>query len=122
MMPWLDYTEFMEDGHLYPLLIINLSSINPIEEEKSKKMTGRLIKKAFVSPTKVTGVNMTGNPTAQVASLFEEMFKSSFKLSMMSPEMKQTARKFGVDPDEMEPMDTSDDNTTVATGKRTKTN
>ena len=41
---------------------------------------------------------------------------------MMSPEMKQTARKFGVDPDEMEPMDTSDDNTTVATGKRTKTN
>ena len=117
-MPWLDYAEFLEDGRVFPLLIINLSSISPIEE-RAKKMSGKLVKKAFTSPTKVKGVNMS-SPTAQAASLLEQMFKAGFKTSMMTDEMKQAARKFGIDPEQNTSMELDDD-TLGDTNKRTKT-
>ena len=41
---------------------------------------------------------MAGDPTAQMALLLEEMFKSG----SMTPEMKETARKIGVDMKAME--------------------
>ena len=68
MVPWLDFAEFDSDGRVFPLLIINLSSINPIEE-KVNKMSGKLVKKNFKSPAKVKGVNMAGDKTAQMASM-----------------------------------------------------
>ena len=98
MVPWIDYAEFMAEGRLYPLLIINLSSIKPVEEEKVKKMTGALKKKAFVSPAKVTGVNMAGDKTAQMAALLEDMIKSG----QMSAEMKKAVRKFAGSADDMD--------------------
>ena len=95
-VPWLDFAEFDSEGRTFPLLIINLSSIKPIEE-KAKKMTSKLVKKAFKSPSKVKGVNMTGDRTAQMAAMLEDMIKAG----TMTNEMKAAVRKYGVDPDLM---------------------
>ena len=103
MIPWLDFAEFDAEGRAFPLLIINLSSINPIEEV-AKKMSGKLVKKAFKSPAKVKGVNMAGDRTAQMAAMLEDMIRAG----TMTTEMKAAVRKFGMDPDKM----TDDDETT----------
>jgi hypothetical protein len=90
MVPWLDYAEFDSEGRAFPLIILNISSISPVDE-KSKKTSAKLVKKAFKSPSKVKGVNMAGDTTAQMASLLEGMIKAG----TMTPEMKAAVRKFG---------------------------
>jgi len=97
MIPWLDYAEFDADGRVFPLLIINLSSINPIEE-KVNKMSGKLVKKNFKSPAKVKGVNMAGDKTAQMAAMLEDMIASG----SMTADMKRAVRRFALNEDDMD--------------------
>ena len=112
MIPWLDYADFESDGRSFPMIILNISSIRPIEE-RAKKMSAKLVKKAFKSPAKVNGVNMSGDRTAQMASLLEDMITSG----QMTPEMKRAFRKFAGDGNEMD--ESSDNNNKrAATGYR----
>ena len=97
LVPWLDYADFESEGRTFPLIILNISSIRPIEE-KAKKMSARLVKKAFKSPAKVQGVNMAGDKTAQMAAMLEDMITSG----SMTADMKRAVRKFASDKDDMD--------------------
>ena len=111
MMPWLDFADIDSQGRVFPLLIINLSSIKPIEE-KQRKISGGLRRNKFKSPPKVKGVNMSADPTAQMAAMLEDMIASG----TMTPEMKRAVRKFGlVNEDDM---DTNEDDITTRESKR----
>ena len=99
-LPCVDYTEIGSNGRSFPVLIFQLSSIKPIEE-KVQKMSATLTKKSFTSPTMVRGVNMAGDPNAQMAYLMEQMINSGFSPSKMSSDMKTKAKAFGFDPDAM---------------------
>ena len=85
-IPWLDYADFASEGRKFPWIILNISSIRPIEE-RAKKMSARLVKKVFVSPP---GTNMAGNKTAQMASLLDNMISSG----ELTEDMKKAMRKF----------------------------
>ena len=104
MMPWLDFADISSQGRVFPLLIINLSSVNPVEE-KQKKMSGGLVRNKFNSPAKVKGVNMSGDKTAQMAAILEDMIMSG----TMSSEMKNAVRKFASDTED--DMQTGNDET-----------
>lgn len=106
LMPWLDFTEIEQDGRFFPVLVVNLSSIKPIEVEVNR-VCGRLNKKKFTSPAKVKGVHMASDPNAQMAAMLESMFTAGYSLT---PEMKFQAQQAGIDPEVIRSrMDTGDD-------------
>ena len=107
LMPWLDYTDIDEGGKSFPLLIINIASIKPVEVDV-EEASGKLTKKRFQPPSEVPGVNMAGDPNAQMASMLKQLFKAGLTTEMMTSEMKATARKFGMDPDAIGSMDVDD--------------
>ena len=103
VMPWLDFADISSHGRVFPLLIINLSSVSPVEE-KPKKVTGGLTRNKFHSPAKLKGVDMAGDKTAQMAAMLESMIMSG----TMTPGMRSAVRKFASDEDDMQ---TGDDHT-----------
>ena len=107
LMPWLDYTDIDEGGKSFPLIIINIASIKPVEVDV-EEASGKLTKKRFQPPSEVPGVNMAGDPNAQMASMLKQLFKAGLTTEMMTSEMKATARKFGMDPDAIGSMDVDD--------------
>jgi hypothetical protein len=105
MMPWLDFADIDSQGRVFPLLIINLCSIKPIEEMQ-RKVTGGLKRNKFKSPPKVKGVNMAGDKTAQMASLLEEMINTG----ALTDDMKKSMRRVYQDGNDMDLGDAENNN------------
>ena len=112
-LPWLDFADITSQGRLFPLLIINLSSINPIEE-KPKKMTGGLTRNKYMSPPKVKGVDMLGDQTAAMAKMMEDMIMAG----QMTPDLKKRIRDLGYGEFNMDTTDDHGDGTGERTSKK----
>ena len=79
-VPWIDYAVMEIDGRIVPVLIVELKSVDPIEEEETDDSFA-LTKNTFVAPTKVRGVDFGKGGTAQDALILEELMKKGIKLS-----------------------------------------
>ena len=95
---WLDYTDIQLSGRVFPLLVIQLCSIKPVEVQ-SQKISMGLKKKTFKTPEKKNSNNKS--PTAendqqQLIAMLQEL------LPLMTPELqKTTAKKYGMTPEEI---------------------
>ena len=97
-VPWMDFTSIEVDGKDTPVLIFELRSIAPIEEEETvKKQSTGLQMKTFKSPSKIKGVNMASGPTAQMALHIEQLMKNGLSFS----DIKNAAKRGGLKLDDM---------------------
>lgn len=94
---WLDYTDIKVEGRSFPLLIVQISSIKPIET-RVQKMSGKLTKKTFLTPDKKKQEKNIGDGgRAAVIEMLREIFP------VMSADAKLAAAgKYGLTPDQIE--------------------
>jgi len=97
-VPWMDFTSIEVDGKDTPVLIFELRSIAPIEEEETvRKQSTGLRMKTFKSPTKIKGVNMASGTTAQMALHIEQLMKNGLSFA----DIKNAAKRGGLEINDM---------------------
>ena len=93
---WLDYTDIQVGGRSFPLLIVQISAIKPVET-RVKKMSGKLTKKTFHTPTKVNNDGNRTDANMDVIAMLRELFPM-----MTEDAKKQAAGRYGLNPDDIE--------------------
>lgn len=109
---WIDYADLNVKARSYPLLIIQLSSIKPVEV-KNKKISGALRKKTFLTPDRVSveGKNSEEDKLSDIIGMLQELFP------MMSDEAKKSAaEKYGLTTEDVESRIIPEDVSSVGSG------